>query len=133
MPQIDLSVVLTSPMLSDTFTVLRRPQTVQSNGRVLVGPVEPIPNIRGVVQAVTPDDLRREPDQQHMTKTISIACIFRLRGPSKDSQDQEYQPDQIVWHGNTYVVTNVGDYSGFGAGFTVSTAASIDSTDAPPP
>jgi hypothetical protein len=51
--------------------------------------------------------------------------------PTTGLMDQT-QPDEILWHGSTFVVHSMQDYSGYGRGFTSAIAISIDSVDAPP-
>lgn len=127
MPDLDVSPTLTSSMLVDDFVVERRPYRVDTAGRVM-DTVPTIFHTFGVVQAVSPDDLTRGSDEQHMQKTISIATQFRLQGPAPG-----FQPDVVGWHGSRYQVSNVGDFAQFGEGFTIVTAQSIDSVDPGPP
>lgn len=132
MPDLDVNSVLASVYLSDDFVVERRSYANDSNGRVVLGEPQTFMTY-GVVQAASPDGLDRNPDEQHMAKTISVITPFRLRGPSKDGDAVLYQPDEVLWHGNRFQVINVGDYSGYGEGFIIATASSVDSVDAPPP
>lgn len=92
-------------------------------------------NIAAVVTATGPDDLQRLPDYALMQKSISVYCPeFRLQGPVQDPQTGlgRTQPDEIHWHGSTFVVHSMQDYSGYGRGFTSAIAISIDAVDGPP-
>ncbi len=126
MPFLDVASVLLDPDLADTFTVLRRTQTISTGGIASTSPILTLPAI-GVVAAATPDDLIRGDATQLMSKSITVDTIFALQGPAPG-----YQPDVVVWHGDNYVVTHIDDYSNFGAGFVHALCQSIDSIDQGP-
>src|SRR5258708_3955833 len=109
-PFADLSPCFVDPEISDRILVLRRTDGLNEVGRS-------VPRIAAryetfaVVTAASPEQLRRLPDQEHQEKTISIATRFRLQGPQSGQQ-----PDQIVWHNDTYVIISLDDLTGFGIG-----------------
>ncbi len=95
-------------------------------------------NVAAVVAAVTAD-LERLPDYQFMSQLIMIySPSFRLQGPiiDKVSGNQTTHPDEIDWHGSTFVIRHEEDYSGYGRGFMMAIAESIVALDGlpmPPP
>ena len=121
------------PSFIDIITVFRISQTIDKNGRVIRFR-RAITGVAAVVTATSPADLQRLPDYELMNKSISVYCPdFRLQGPVRNGNGVlQTQPDEIAWHGSTFVVISMMDYSGFGRGFTSAIAASIDSVDAPP-
>ena len=127
MPDLSVDEVFASHMLSDDFVVSRRSETVGDGGRAVIA-VTGTFNTRGVVVPATPDELNRGGDKQFMRKTLSITTPFRLQGPAPG-----FQADIVTWHGDDFIVTNVGDYSGFAAGFVVATVQSVDFVDQAPP
>lgn len=125
MPLLDVSDAL-DPVMLDCFSVQRRVQTINQNGRNVPGTKEYV-YVYGVVGPTSPSDLDRTPDLQTMPKTISVVTKFSLQGPSPD-----YNPDLIVWAGDTYVVRNIEDWSRYGRGYIRAVAGSIDSQNLPP-
>ena len=121
------------PSFLDFITIYRINQTIDKNGRVIRFR-RAFTNIAAVVTATSPADLQRLPDYELMNKSISVYCPdFRLQGPVRnDTGVLQTQPDEIYWHGSTFVVISLMDYSGYGRGFTSAIAASIDAVDAPP-
>ena len=134
MPDLDVSELLEDPDLADTFNVIRRQNVIGNDG---VGTVVPttFPCVVGVVTVAGNNALQRLPESQMFGKTISVATTFRLRGASTDQQGIQYQPDLVVWpisNGNTFIVSDLQDWSRFGAGFVEATCASINWSDLPP-
>ena len=101
-PLINVSMAITSPMLADGFSVIRRQQTVGNNGRVTFTPTT-IPNLHGTVYPSSKNDLERFPNLQVMGKTITVITRFALRGESETS-GTDYAPDIVQWHGDNFVV-----------------------------
>jgi hypothetical protein len=122
----DFSEVVLDPMLAHTFNVNRRVQVVNNFGQVSYN-TQTTYNVPGVVTAAGPNDLERLDDNQRMGRNLVIVTAFRLRGPAPG-----YQPDTIVWGGDTFVVKTVDPYPQFGSGFVQVIAGSIDSQDQPP-
>jgi hypothetical protein len=133
MPTLDVNDAF-DPSFIDFITVYRITQTIDKNGRV-VRFRRAFTNVQAVVTATSPDDLQRLPDYEMMNKSISVYCPeFRLQGPVRSGGNGvlQTQPDEIYWHGSTFVVHSMQDYSGYGRGFTSAIAVSIDAVDAPP-
>jgi galactose-6-phosphate isomerase len=128
MPFLDVSNVLLDPDFTDTFSVLRREQVIGENGRVSTTNTT-LPAI-GVFTVAGPNDLERLDDNQRMGQNFVLVTKFRLQGPAKISGNN-YQPDQVVWNGNTYVVKDVEPYTRYGAGQIQAIIGAIASVGAP--
>ena len=126
MPLIDVSEVLVDPDLASQFTVIRRAESVGSNGRVSTADTT-IPNIIGVVTMQSAGELIRRDDSDMIQRKISVVTPFRLR-----SAADGHKPDQIVLDGITYTVTEILPYHRFGAGFVEAIAVSMNATDPGP-
>jgi hypothetical protein len=124
MPQLDVSFMLTDPMLADVFSVNRRSDVIGPNGRTTPTSVQVIPNLMGVITQQDPADLMREPDGQMMPRSIMVCTGFALRGVVTGAQ-----PDIISWNGTDYLVKQVYPYSRFGAGTYEAVATSMNATD----
>ena len=128
MPFLDFSDVIQDPDIADnTLSVLRRPQSLGTNGRVAVKPTR-YPNVVGVITSAGPNDLERLDDQQRTGRVLSLVTKFRLRATSPG-----FQPDYVVWRGDTFIVHTFDPYPQFGAGFYQALIGSIDIQDAPAP
>lgn len=125
MPTLDLSDSLLEPTFLDRFLVKRRAETVNQYGESTTVITQIY--AYGTVDAASPNDLDRGADEQHQGKSIAIVTRFRLRGVSAG-----YQPDLVVWHGDSFVVAKVEDYTGYGAGWVQVECRSIDFVDEPP-
>jgi galactose-6-phosphate isomerase len=138
MPLVNVSMALMSPMLSDTFAVIRRQQAVGTNGRAsFVATV--IPNLGGVVYPSNKNDLERFPNLQVTAKTITVITRFALRSESETQPGYgetgspiDYAPDIVQWNGDSFLVSAVEDWSNFGPGFTFAICQSMDLKDVPP-
>jgi hypothetical protein len=64
-------------------------------------------------------------------KALTVITQYRLRGES-ESTGTEFQPDLVVWHGDSFLVKHVEDWSAFGPGFILAVCISIDVVDTPP-
>lgn len=127
MPYIDISAALLSPAMADRFTVMRRTETINDHGRAVIVPT-PHANVIGVVTASSKNDLERLDDNQRMGRHLTVVTKFRLRGPSPG-----FQPDIIVWNGDSYVVELMDPYPQFGQGFVQAIVGSMDHVDLPVP
>jgi len=125
MPTLDVSEVLDDPDLSDTFNVIRRADTVGSDGRSVTTPTV-YNNVVGVVCMASPNDLDRQDVGEITGAMISVVTSFRLRGSGEG-----FQPDQIVWDGGTYTVKTIDKYHRYGAGFTSALAMSMNASTPP--
>lgn len=123
---LDVSEVLSDPMICSTFDVIRRSEVIGQNGRVNVDAVTH-GDILGVITAAGSNDLERLDDNQRTGRNISVVTSFRLRATAPG-----YQPDLIGWQGDFYVVKMLDPYTQYGAGFVQAIAGSLDFQDAPP-
>ena len=125
MPHIDMSEALLDIDMLDTFSVIRRAETVSTSGFNSFTPTT-FAGVRGVV---TPGDssLTRDADQQNASKTLTVTAPFYFRGESVG-----YQPDLVLWGGDYFVVMSIEDYTKYGPGWTQVTCNSIDYVDNPP-
>lgn len=121
---LDVSDVLLDPELTDTFTVVRRAESVNAQGRSVVAP-ENI-DAFGVITVTGNNDLMRLPEEQRMGRHLSIVTKFRLRGPAPG-----FQPDALLWGGDTFVVQAIDPYPQYGAGFVQAICGSMDAIDQP--
>jgi galactose-6-phosphate isomerase len=125
MPLLDVTEVLADPDLADTFSVLRRTETINASGEVVVTSQQ----INGVVGVVTAgsESLSRGEDFQSLTKTLSVTTTFRLQGPSPGRQ-----PDIVLWGGSQFLVTFIDDFTHFGKGHVEAECVSMTFLDPPP-
>lgn len=111
MPDLDVTDILSDPDFSDTFTVTRFVQSI-SDGGIASNTPTVFSNILGVVTANDNIDLLKMPDGEILNGSITIHTTFRLT-----NGDGATDADIITWHGRTYQVRTIGDWSGFGPGF----------------
>jgi galactose-6-phosphate isomerase len=130
MSQLDFSAVLTDPLFLDYYTVMRRSQVISTSGIASTNNVT-TPNVAGVVYPSEPNDLQRLPDDQVMSKTLTIITNFALYGEA-EAAGTEYQPDLVDWNGDSFVVRLIEDWSNYGTGFIKAICTSIDLVDSPP-
>lgn len=124
MALLDVSLdTLLDPMLTDSFTVKRRPEFIAGTGRSSTTDTI-LPNIIGVVTMASGKDLERLPDDEVFERVISVVTSFALQG-----ETQGAQPDVVVWRGNNYVVRAIDLYPQFGGGFIQAICTSMDLVD----
>lgn len=128
MPTHDVSDAF-DPSFFDQISVTRLTETIDQHGRVIRTPQQL--TALAVVVPTSPSDLARLPDEEYMNKAITIYSQFRLQGPVKVAGTRTH-PDQVLWHGSTFVVRLLDDYSGYGRGFLMAIATSIEAIDGPP-
>lgn len=115
-------------LLMDQFTVLRRTEVIPYTGRVAIpAQFTTFPNIPGTVGPTSPNDLARIPDLDLSLSTLTVVTTFRLRGPAPG-----FLPDWIVWHGDTYQVRSLNDYSAYGGGYVQAVVQMVDAQAEPP-
>lgn len=132
MPSIDVSAALFNPSFQDTFSVTRRVQTVNNYGEAATASTV-TPGVTGSVWPSQPNERRLLPDLTVTDKTITIITSFALYGEAQVA-GTEYSPDIVTWHGDSFLVRNVEDWSAYGAtGFVQAICSSIDVVDAPTP
>lgn len=115
MALLDISDVLCDPDFMDTGLVcVRNTQTVGTDGLATNTPVS-IP-FAGVVTNDSGNILERIAEGQRNKDSITIHTQFILMdgGAAQDA-------DIVQWRGKQYTVSNVQDWSHFGAGFTCAT------------
>lgn len=125
MADLDFSDLLVDPDLSDNFNVLRRAETVGTNGRTTVTETT-YSGVVGVLTPSSPQDLKIVPEDQLMERHLTITTKFRLQGPSPG-----VLPDYVQWGGDTFVVIEIEPYTHFGGGFVKAVCGSIDTVDQP--
>jgi hypothetical protein len=130
MPSLDVSITLTNPQTLDTFDVQRRTQIVNSFGESKIS-VELNARVRGVVYPEGLDSLSRRPEAQTQAKSIVVITRFPLRGESETVDSVNYQPDIILWHGDSFLVVRLEDWGSYARGFVKATAESTDIVDKP--
>lgn len=130
MPTLDPSRVILSPRLADRFTVVRRQQIAQPNGRPKKVQTS-FPNVVGVVTYASPNDLERLPDEERAKQSIRVHTRFRLFAPARDVVQQTFLPDLVLWDGDFFVVADLNRYSRYGAGFLDAICCSMDVVDTP--
>lgn len=118
MMDMDLSEVILDPTVAgDSFIVLRRRTTTNDFGEGQLPP----PVKFEAVGSVTPtgnNSLVREDAYQSQSDTIRVITQFALRGAGRDEEDNEFQPDQVIWEGTTYLVITTNEYGRGGTYFT---------------
>ena len=116
--------------LSELITVIRRATNVNQQGNNTISHQTFVK--QAYVVASAPDALQREPDYSLTERTIEVYCNFPLFGTVLDpATKQGYQPDQIIWHGTTFTVYSVDDYSKFANGFCKAICRSQQPQDPP--
>jgi|SRR3954447_5796677 hypothetical protein len=131
MPTLDVNDAY-DPSFMDDVTVVRRITTVNDKGRRV--DTSTAFSIRAVVVVASPDDLQRLPDVEYMNKAISVSAPSDqysdravLQGPGETAA-----ADELLWHGSSYLVMSIQDYSGYGRGFVQATAVSMTQPDPSP-
>jgi hypothetical protein len=112
MATLDVSDVPVCPEFADWFQVMSRPETITEFGRSSTSQV--IAQAQGTIYPTGDNALVRQADYETNRKTITIVTPYRLKGASPG-----FQPDQIMYRGTLYVVSNVEDYSQYGQGIVV--------------
>ncbi len=133
MADLDVSDISIDPDFADVagFTVLRYTQSFD-HGRLVKVLASTNNGVLGTICMASPNDLKRFPEGQITGKVISVVTPFRLHA-SAEAGATELLPDEIVWHGSTYVVIWVDDYAGFGQGQIQALAESKLKQDPAPP
>lgn len=118
------------PEFLDDIVVNRIDEAIDVHGRVIRTSTQTA--TQAVVLPTSPDDLQRLPEEEYTLKSIALYSPFRFQSVA-DPGTANQQPDEVLWHGSTYVVRVVDDYSHYGRGFVHAIAVSIDAVDPPPP
>jgi|SRR5208337_833116 len=127
MPYIDVTSILLDPEIAGTkFQVVRRIETISPFGEAILEMTTY--NAIGQVSPTSRNSLVREQAFSTQEKAIRVITNFKLTGASKDELSQTYQPDLIFWKNGYYIVSELEDYSQYGAGFVSADCASYDWT-----
>ncbi len=110
MPLLDVTEVLTDPDFVDSLVCSREAQTVGSDGVAVNTNTDS--TFYGVVTAASGNNLVRTPEGAYTKGDIIIVTQFALRTGATGGA-----ADEITWAGKRYTVTQVNDYSRYGAGF----------------
>jgi len=113
MPLLDVSEILLDPDFVDSLVCARNTQVVGDDGLAVDTPTAT--PFYGVVTNNTGDLLMRLAEGSRITGSITVHSQFNLIAGA-DGIDA----DIVTWNGRQYTVTNVGDWSRFGIGFTAS-------------
>jgi len=117
MPSLNVTHVLLNPRFLDTSLVCERStQTVDDNG--LATNVPNLIPFSGVLTAVRGTVLERQAEGSRVSGSIQITTKFRL-----EDGKNGIAADVISWNGRRYTVTDIRDYSRYGAGFVEATCA----------
>ena len=129
MPLLNPGIVVSSAYLSDDISIIRRAQTVGSDGMSSVTPSTS--SSWAIVCNAGPNDLQRLPEAARAGRIMMFITNAQVQpiGPSN-------QPDLILWpiSGSTsahWVVLDVGPYPNYGEGWYQVLAASQDIEDVP--
>ena len=122
--------VLSSPMLVDTFNVIRRTETVNNSGESILGLTATI-GVYGVVKPIG-DRLDRKADDDSSQKDLRIFTKFALRGSARDGVPTDWKPDIVFWQGNNFIVVNVRDWGRYGVGYIAAECNALELVSMPP-
>lgn len=111
MPLLDVTEILSDPDFADTITVTRAVETTDGHGRAQTT-TQAFPNIVAVVTAGQGDVLKYFPEMANISGAVLIHTTFRLTSTSETTQ-----ADTVTWQGRDYQITDLNDWSTFGAGF----------------
>ncbi|MFJ6322264.1 MULTISPECIES: hypothetical protein [unclassified Rhizobium] len=126
MPLLDVTDVLSDPDFADAITVTRMVETVDTHGRGQLTPQQ-FPNVTAVVTAGQGDVLKYFPEMVNVRGAVLIHTTFRLTSASETTQ-----ADIVTWQGRDYQVTELNDWSTFGAGFIMAVGTVKQFTEAAP-
>lgn len=130
MPDLDVSFVVSDPMLCDFVRVTRiigdSTQGIDQKGRATLATEQYFDNVPMVLTHEAPNMLDRGPDYDVTPKKIFGATSFAIRGESTG-----YKPDVVTWGATDYMVVQVLPYSRYGAGTYEFVAQTFQAVDAP--
>lgn len=128
MPVLDVTEILGDPDFAQQIMVRRGVLTEDDNGRGSMS-YPPDVSTSAVVVPASGYDLMRLPDAERNEEHIRVYTQFPLsigQGPSQTA-------DLIIFHGKQYVVTQLDDYTDFGAGFVSALCAMRSLENEPTP
>ena len=128
MPFLDVTDLFFDPMIAgEKFNVVRRQESINPFGEGVLT-LTTYENIKGQVAPYKPFNLNREAAYTTQEKTLQVITTFKLFGASKDQINRNYQPDLIFWKNDYYIVSELEDYSQYGAGFVSAICTAFDWT-----
>jgi len=131
MPMLNPAIhVLSSPMLVDTFNVIRRAENVNNSGESILGLTATV-GVYGVVKPIG-DRLDRKADADSDQKDLRIFTKFALRGEARDGVPTNWKPDLVFWQGNNFIVVNVRDWGRYGVGYIAAECNALELVSMPP-
>ncbi len=114
-PTLDMSDALDAVEFIDTFLVTTNQGIIGSGGLDVETPSVPI-LVQGIV-VPGKSTLTRAADGSRVAAYIDIYTAYPLSQGFKSSDSAYRDADTILWHGRTWTVMTVEDYSAFGPGF----------------
>jgi hypothetical protein len=128
-PSIDVTDILAdTDIAGESFSVARRLETVNGYGESSTASATL--SAFGSVTPTGSNQVLRDGAYVTITNAIQVITTFKLIGPEKDGGLNRYQPDVVTWHGETFVVSSVQDFTNYGAGFVQ--ADCVSTTFVPP-
>jgi len=114
MPLLDVSDAL-DVLNMDRFSVVSSAMAVGATGQAATTLAAPV-TAYGVV---TPEksSLERMADGTRLAACIDVYTLYPLTAGIKTDDATSRPADLVLWHGRTWVVAMVEDFSGFGAGY----------------
>lgn len=125
MPTLDFSDVILSLEFNDTFSVIRRTESVSEvTGRSTITEVQ----TDGLIGIVTfgAGGNRRVEEAQDASRTLNVTTKFRLHETSPG-----VQPDIVLYNGQRFTITKVEPWHRIGSGFVVA-QANLQAASVPP-
>lgn len=116
MPLLNFAPVLTSVYLLDRFDIIRRAETVGSDGMATLIETS-IPGARGVVTQTKPEGVEHRDDGTLAPRSIDVVTRNQMRAAAPG-----FQGDVIVWGGDHYTVTSCQPYPNYPMGWYEITA-----------
>jgi len=112
MALIDVSPLIVDPDFCNTFTLVRRAATINSFGEMVL--TETPSTVIGVVQNISPEVLKRMPDDAQLWDGITVWYRGQLQAQAPGGYC-----DVVVWNGYRYLVKFVNEqFMNFASGWT---------------
>lgn len=143
---IDLSDLCDDPDFAQPLMIVRRVETVGSNGVATGTPTTVSPAPMGSVQSGANPDLLRGTDLATADNLITVYTKFRLRmegsttnysgstdaygNPVPGVGSQTFQADIVYYNGDPYQVIALQDWAAYGAGFVAAICKQVNSGQA---
>ncbi|NFH34450.1 hypothetical protein FC976_18470 [Clostridium sporogenes] len=107
---INVSRVINDPRISKTFVVFRKSGKWEK-GRFIQEEVQT--NMDGVIVPATPEEIEQIPEADRKGGEISIHTTSKLYTTHLE-KDFKGTSDEVLWHGERYKLTSLGDLSDYG-------------------